>query len=133
MLTLQTAIECINYMVQYCLYEPNIDVSSIEEVLEDILDEEFETICEDSSPKGKISYLMFYSIIKYIILEVATILFKFVQLIKEGNMEECEIEYKKLPTINSDWLNQSKTQISQTMVIFIILLNQEMELISFFL
>lgn len=120
-------------MVQYCLYEPNIDVSSIEEVLEDILDEEFETICEDSSPKGKISYLMFYSIIKYIILEVATILFKFVQLIKEGNMEECEIEYKKLPTINSDWLNQSKTQISQTMVIFIILLNQEMELISFFL
>ncbi|XP_018569197.1 uncharacterized protein LOC108909362 isoform X2 [Anoplophora glabripennis] len=93
----QTAVECMNYMVQYCLYEPSVDVLSIEEALEDILDEEFETVCEDNSPK-----------------EVAAILFKFIQLIKEGNVEQCEIEYQKLPTMNADWLNQLKTQSSQT-------------------
>lgn len=49
----------MNYMVQYCLYEPNIDATNIEEALEDILDEEFETICEDSSPKGKTLYSRF--------------------------------------------------------------------------
>ncbi|XP_018569196.1 uncharacterized protein LOC108909362 isoform X1 [Anoplophora glabripennis] len=95
----QTAVECMNYMVQYCLYEPSVDVLSIEEALEDILDEEFETVCEDNSPK-----------------EVAAILFKFIQLIKEGNVEQCEIEYQKLPTMNADWLNQLKTQSSQTVV-----------------
>lgn len=50
------------------------------------------------------------------ILEVAAILFKFIQLLKDGNMEQCEIEYQKLPTMNSDWLNQSKTQTPQAVV-----------------
>lgn len=48
----QTAKECMSYMVQYCLYEHDIDVYKIQEALEDIMDEEFETICEDDSPKG---------------------------------------------------------------------------------
>lgn len=39
-------------MVQYCLYETDVDVYKIQDALEDIMDEEFETICEDDSPKG---------------------------------------------------------------------------------
>lgn len=42
----------MNYMVQYCLYENNVDGDKIQEALEDLMDEEFETICEDESPKG---------------------------------------------------------------------------------
>lgn len=42
----------MNYMVQFCLFENDIDVYKIQEALEDLLDEEFETICEDESPKG---------------------------------------------------------------------------------
>lgn len=49
---LQTAVDCMNYMIQYCLYENDVDVYKIEEALEDLMDEEFETICEDDSPKG---------------------------------------------------------------------------------
>lgn len=44
----------MNYMVQFCLYENDIEAFKIQEALEDIMDEEFETICEDDSPKGSI-------------------------------------------------------------------------------
>lgn len=47
-------------MIKYCLYETNIDVYKIQDVLEDLMDEEFETICEDDSPKG------IYNFFKYI-------------------------------------------------------------------
>ncbi|KAJ8925046.1 hypothetical protein NQ315_001217 [Exocentrus adspersus] len=92
----QTAVECMNYMVQYCLFEPGVDAMQIEEALEDILDEEFDTVCEDGSPK-----------------EVAMIFFKFLQLIKEGDMQQYEIEYEKLPVMNSEWFNQAKVQTQQ--------------------
>lgn len=39
-------------MTKYCLYETNLDVNGIQEALEDILDEEFETVCEDGSTEG---------------------------------------------------------------------------------
>nr|CAH7719244.1 unnamed protein product [Callosobruchus chinensis] len=83
----QTALDFMSYMVQFCLYERNVDVDKIQEALEDILDEEFETICEDGSTK-----------------EVATVLHKFVKLLQDGSTQECELEYHKLPTINAEWL-----------------------------
>ncbi|XP_060535077.1 uncharacterized protein LOC132707300 isoform X2 [Cylas formicarius] len=90
----QTALECLHYMVQFCLNEPNIQPEGIQEALEDILDEEFETICEDDSPK-----------------QIAAVLYTFLMLLKDGRFEECENEYEKLPTANADWLNQQiKTQ-----------------------
>ncbi|KAJ8967075.1 hypothetical protein NQ317_018656 [Molorchus minor] len=96
----QTAIECMNYMVQFCLYETNVDVDSIQEALEDIMDEEFETICEDNSPK-----------------EIALVLFKFLQLFRAGDLAQCEIEYQKLPVMNTEWLRQSKTQVPHAAVV----------------
>lgn len=44
----------MNYMSQYCICNDRIEVEEIQEVLEDILDEEFDTVCEDDSPKGNL-------------------------------------------------------------------------------
>lgn len=105
----QTAIDCMNYMVQYCLYENDIDVYMIQKTLEDIMDEKFDTICEDESPKGNILFqinvLGQLSICFDTILEIATILFRFVQLMKDGNLQQCEEEFQKLPTMNDNWIN----------------------------
>lgn len=40
-------------MVQYCTSSDHIGVEDIQDALEDIMDDEFDTICEDESPKGK--------------------------------------------------------------------------------
>ncbi|KAF7273521.1 hypothetical protein GWI33_013764 [Rhynchophorus ferrugineus] len=85
----QAALDFRNYMVQYCLYEHNVDIEGIQDALEDILDQEFETICEDDSPK-----------------QIAHILYRFTVLLKEGKTEECDTEFQKLPSVNADWLNQ---------------------------
>ncbi|XP_025836144.1 uncharacterized protein LOC112906377 [Agrilus planipennis] len=77
---MQTISESIDYMAKYCLCEENVQINDIAEALEDILDEEFNTICEDGSPK-----------------EIATVLFKFVSLLKEGNLAQFEVEYNNLP------------------------------------
>lgn len=57
----------MNYMVQYCLYEQNIEVEGIQDALEDIMDEEFETVCEDESPK-----------------QIAQLLYNFLNLMRQG-------------------------------------------------
>lgn len=49
-------------MVQYCLYESNVDPNGIEEALDDILDQEFDTICEDGSTKGFLCYYFVNSV-----------------------------------------------------------------------
>ncbi|XP_019877973.1 pre-rRNA-processing protein TSR2 homolog [Aethina tumida] len=84
----QTATDCLNYMVQYCLYEPNVQVEDIQEALEDIMDEEFDTVCEDGSPR-----------------EIAHVLFKFLELLKQGNTEQFEAEFQSLPSSNQAWIH----------------------------
>lgn len=83
----------MNYMVQYCLYENNVQIDDISEALEDLLDEEFNTICEDNSEK-----------------EVAGVLYKFAQIIKSGNESEFTLEYQKLPPVTNNWLQNTQTQ-----------------------
>ncbi|XP_044268968.1 pre-rRNA-processing protein TSR2 homolog [Tribolium madens] len=70
----------INYTTQYCLYESNVEPDGIQEALDDILDQEFDTICEDGSTK-----------------EIALLLYRFVDLLKQGNTQMFEEEYQKLP------------------------------------
>nr|CAI5839740.1 unnamed protein product [Callosobruchus analis] len=95
----RTALDFVNYMVQFCLYERSVDIHKIQEALDEILDEEFETICEDGSTK-----------------EVAVLLYKFVKLLQDGNTQECELEYQKLPTINAEWLRANIEQAERTML-----------------
>lgn len=47
---LQCAIEFVNYIANYC--STNCSSLDLQDVIEEVLDEEFDTICEDDSPKG---------------------------------------------------------------------------------
>lgn len=48
--------------------------------------------------------------------EIATILYKFVRLMKEDKLQECEDEFQKLPTMNLNWINTSTVQSQQNLV-----------------
>lgn len=50
-------MQSVDYIVNYLINEPNIEVEDIEDVLEDIMDQEFNTVCEDNSIKGNYSKL----------------------------------------------------------------------------
>lgn len=41
------------YVARYCV-ENVVDRDDLTELLEDLMDEEFETVCHDNSPKGKV-------------------------------------------------------------------------------
>lgn len=50
----QTAIEIKDYVYNYCIQNENVTPNEIGEILNEILDEEFDTICEDNSVRGKL-------------------------------------------------------------------------------
>lgn len=50
---LQTAQLMSVYVARYCV-ENVADRDDLTEVLEDLMDEEFETVCHDNSPKGEV-------------------------------------------------------------------------------
>ncbi|XP_053659601.1 uncharacterized protein LOC128708647 [Anopheles marshallii] len=74
-LGLNTAIELIEYVTSYCTENKNVDAIDLREVLEEIMDQEFETICEDDS-----------------IQEVSGVLIKHLKMLKEGKEEEVRAE-----------------------------------------
>lgn len=47
----QTAQLMSVYIARYCV-ENVVDLEDLTELLEDLMDEEFETVCHDNSPKG---------------------------------------------------------------------------------
>ncbi|KAG5887404.1 hypothetical protein JTB14_024603 [Gonioctena quinquepunctata] len=89
----QLAIDCMEEVENYCLHEPNIDVDQIQDFLEDEMDEKFDTVFEDGSTR-----------------EISTILYRFIELLKAGDLDTCETEYQKLPTANFEWLQEKKIQ-----------------------
>ncbi|XP_052888562.1 uncharacterized protein LOC128297048 [Anopheles moucheti] len=74
-LGLNTAIELIEYVTSYCTENKHVDAIDLREVLEEIMDQEFETICEDDS-----------------IHEVSGLLIKHLKMLKEGKEEEVRAE-----------------------------------------
>lgn len=46
------------YVARYCV-ENVVEREDLTELLEDLMDEEFETVCHDNSPKGKLRYKLF--------------------------------------------------------------------------
>lgn len=91
----QIAVSTVDYLVNYLTSENGIEVEDIEDVLEEIMDQEFNTVCEDDS-----------------IREVSSLMLKFLNLIKEGKMQDVEIEYNKLPP-GTQWLSKAQC-IQQT-------------------
>lgn len=47
----QTAQLMSVYIARFCV-ENVVDVTELTEVIEDLMDEEFDTVCHDNSPKG---------------------------------------------------------------------------------
>lgn len=91
----QIAVSTVDYLVNYLTSENGFEVEDIEDVLEEIMDQEFNTVCEDDS-----------------IREVSSLMLKFLNLIKEGKMQDVEIEYNKLPP-GTQWLSKAQC-IQQT-------------------
>lgn len=95
---MQIAVQCVDYIVNYLINEPQITLEDIADVLEDIMDQEFNTICEDNS-----------------IQEVSESLFKFLSLMRNGETGQCEIEFNKLPPCK-EWITESYSNNSLEVV-----------------
>lgn len=54
---LQTAREIKDYVFKYCTQNENVHVSELIEILNEIMDDEFNTICEDNSINGIVKLL----------------------------------------------------------------------------
>uniref|UniRef100_A0AAG5D2L3 Pre-rRNA-processing protein TSR2 homolog n=1 Tax=Anopheles atroparvus TaxID=41427 RepID=A0AAG5D2L3_ANOAO len=80
-LGLNTAIELIDYVTSYCTENKHVDSIDLREVLEEIMDQEFETICEDDSTH-----------------EISNILIKYLLKLKEGKSEEVHAELNLMPS-----------------------------------
>lgn len=93
------AICTIDYIIQYCTSENDLELEDIEDVLDDIMDQEFNTICEDNSIK-----------------EVSQLLYNFLQLLKTGDTVQLESEYNKLPQTNTNWLVVAESAKESRMV-----------------
>lgn len=84
--SLQMAIEIMNYTYEYCIGNQNITQGELQDVLEDLMDQEFDTICEDGS-----------------IPEICRHLLRYKQMSLEGKYAEIELELAKIPQ-GKDWL-----------------------------
>ncbi|KAJ8733643.1 hypothetical protein PYW07_014194 [Mythimna separata] len=75
------------YIARYCV-ENVVDRDELIEVIEDLMDEEFETVCHDDSPK-----------------EIAILLLQFLSLLKEGQHDELRARIDAMPKCQK-WLSQ---------------------------
>uniref|UniRef100_C6ZQP9 Pre-rRNA-processing protein TSR2 homolog n=1 Tax=Ochlerotatus triseriatus TaxID=7162 RepID=C6ZQP9_OCHTR len=78
-LGLNTAIEMINYITCYCTDNKKVDAYDLREVMEEIMDQEFETICEDES-----------------VDEIIDILIKYLNLLKENKEDQVRAELTRM-------------------------------------
>ncbi|XP_049887897.1 uncharacterized protein LOC126382161 [Pectinophora gossypiella] len=75
------------YIARFCV-ENVVDRDELREVIEDLMDEEFDTVCHDDSPK-----------------EIATVLLTYLQLLKEGRHDELRGMIEAMPKCQK-WLSQ---------------------------
>lgn len=83
----------IDDLVQYCLTKHNCSCEDMEDFIEDGFDKDFNTSCDDGS-----------------ITEVSNLLFRFLNILREGNMTQFLMEYGSLPVTSNQWLNRSQVQ-----------------------
>ncbi|KAM3956478.1 pre-rRNA-processing protein TSR2 homolog [Aphomia sociella] len=75
------------YIARYCV-ENVADRDDLTELIEDLMDEEFDTVCYDNSPK-----------------EIASLLLLFLGMLKEGQHDELRARIEALPKCQK-WLSQ---------------------------
>ncbi|XP_030376434.1 pre-rRNA-processing protein TSR2 homolog [Scaptodrosophila lebanonensis] len=82
----QVAIQIMDYTYQYCIGNENITQGELQEVIEELMDQEFNTLCDDHS-----------------IPEICRNLLRYKQLALQGHYAQIETELSKLPQ-GKDWL-----------------------------
>ncbi|KAH8247390.1 hypothetical protein KR038_003413 [Drosophila bunnanda] len=82
----QVAIEIMDYTYQYCVGNENITQGELQEVLEELMDQEFNTLCDDNS-----------------IPEICRNLLRYKQLAQQNQYPQIEAELSKLPA-GKEWL-----------------------------
>ncbi|KAJ6634671.1 Pre-rRNA-processing protein TSR2 like [Pseudolycoriella hygida] len=85
----QTAVESMNYVFEYCTRNDNITQSEIQELLDDIMDQEFNAICEDNSS-----------------VEISTMLTKYLNMILSKEYDAIKNETSSMPPC-TQWLNSN--------------------------
>ncbi|XP_037808408.1 pre-rRNA-processing protein TSR2 homolog [Lucilia sericata] len=82
----KVAIDIMNYTYEYCIGNDNITQGELQDVIEDLMDQEFDTICEDGS-----------------VSEICRHLLRYKQMSLQGQYAEIELELNKLPQ-GKEWL-----------------------------
>ncbi|XP_017141143.1 pre-rRNA-processing protein TSR2 homolog [Drosophila miranda] len=82
----QVAIQIMDYTYQYCVGNENITQGELQEVLEELMDQEFNTLCDDNS-----------------IPEICRNLLRYKQMAQQNQYPEIETELSKLPP-GKEWL-----------------------------
>lgn len=83
---LQVAIQIMDYTYQYCVGNENITQGELQEVIEELMDQEFNTLCDDHS-----------------IPEICRNLLRYKQMAQASQYPQIEAELSKLPQ-GKDWL-----------------------------
>ncbi|XP_075144875.1 pre-rRNA-processing protein TSR2 homolog [Haematobia irritans] len=84
----QVAIDIMNYTYQYCIGNENITEGELQDVIEELMDQEFDTICEDGS-----------------VSEICRHLLRYKQMSLQSKYAEIESELNRLPQGN-EWLRK---------------------------
>ncbi|XP_077293683.1 pre-rRNA-processing protein TSR2 homolog [Arctopsyche grandis] len=87
-----TAMEVMNYMTEYCCANDRLDPHDLCVVLDELMDEEFETWCQDNSTQ-----------------EVANLLSRYIQLCRSNMQDQMNLEVSQLPPCKL-WLCKPQIQ-----------------------
>lgn len=82
----QVAIQIMDYTYEYCVGNENITPGELQDVIEDLMDQEFNTLCDDHS-----------------IPEICRNLLRYKQMALASQYPQIEAELNKLPQ-GKDWL-----------------------------
>jgi len=77
---LQIAIELVDYVVECCVSNPKVDEENLNDLMEDIMDQEFDTICDDNSIK-----------------EISSLFIRYLTMLNNGSIEQVRQELSSLP------------------------------------
>jgi pre-rRNA-processing protein TSR2 len=69
----------VNYVTDCCLTNAKVDEDNLIELLEDIMDQEFDTICDDNSIK-----------------EISNLLIRYLKMLRDGQLEQIKLELSPL-------------------------------------
>jgi pre-rRNA-processing protein TSR2 len=70
----------VDYVTECCVTNSKVDEEDLIDLLEDIMDQEFQTVCDDNSIK-----------------EISCLLIKYLKLLRDGNIEQIRTELALFP------------------------------------